>query len=343
MLTKSERDKKRALNDARRAGKILPEIDQNGNVINPHVPEFMANAPWYLGQHDGKGLAHQKKIIKADEATAKIGTWLKRGKETLVTSSSSKEESNNNNGTNSSSSSSKPLLSSGAAISSSKAIIKKSADGNDQTKRDWKIGCKNCGSRTHKEKECLERPRKIGAWKTGKDIQPDDAQQIKLKFDYEGARDRYNGFDPSQQLRTIMIHEMAEKERKKRKREEKKAKKKKEKLEKAKEKSTSDSKSSSDSSSGSSSSSSSDDDSSSSESETNDKVAPIVPAGVRVRSDTAKYLYNLELDSAFYDPKTRSMRGNPFPESDPSSLIFAGDNFVKQSSEAVIDTSKFPL
>ena len=39
MLTKTERDKKRALNEARRAGKVLPEIDQNGNVINPHIPD----------------------------------------------------------------------------------------------------------------------------------------------------------------------------------------------------------------------------------------------------------------------------------------------------------------
>lgn len=35
---------------------------------------------------------------------------------------------------------------------------------------------------------------------------------------------------------------------------------------------------------------------------------------VRVREDTAKYLLNLDTESAFYDPKTRSMRENPFPD-----------------------------
>lgn len=36
---------------------------------------------------------------------------------------------------------------------------------------------------------------------------------------------------------------------------------------------------------------------------------------LRIREDTAKYLYNLDTESAFYDPKTRSMRENPNPAS----------------------------
>lgn len=31
-----------------------------------------------------------------------------------------------------------------------------------------------------------------------------------------------------------------------------------------------------------------------------------------IREDTAKYLLNLDVKSAYYDPKTRSMRENPF-------------------------------
>lgn len=35
---------------------------------------------------------------------------------------------------------------------------------------------------------------------------------------------------------------------------------------------------------------------------------------LRIREDTAKYLLNLDPSSAHYDPKTRSMRGNPYGE-----------------------------
>ena len=33
---------------------------------------------------------------------------------------------------------------------------------------------------------------------------------------------------------------------------------------------------------------------------------------LRIREDTAKYLHNLAEDSAYYDPKSRSLRSNPF-------------------------------
>lgn len=33
---------------------------------------------------------------------------------------------------------------------------------------------------------------------------------------------------------------------------------------------------------------------------------------LRIREDTAKYLRNLDPNSAYYDPKTRAMRKNPY-------------------------------
>ena len=47
-----------------------------------------------------------------------------------------------------------------------------------------------------------------------------------------------------------------------------------------------------------------------------------------------KYLRNLDIDSAYYDPKTRSMRENPNQEEDPDKLTYAGDNFVRSSGDA---------
>lgn len=67
-----------------------------------------------------------------------------------------------------------------------------------------------------------------------------------------------------------------------------------------------------------------------------DSKARMTVRNLRLREDTAKYLRNLDPESAYYDPKTRSMRENPHPEAaDPSLLPFAGDNFVRQSGDAV--------
>lgn len=50
---------------------------------------------------------------------------------------------------------------------------------------------------------------------------------------------------------------------------------------------------------------------------------------LRIREDRAKYLYNLDPNSAYYDPKTRAMRDNPMPETSAEDLVFAGDNFIR--------------
>ena len=59
---------------------------------------------------------------------------------------------------------------------------------------------------------------------------------------------------------------------------------------------------------------------------------------LRIREDTPKYLRNLDLDSAHYDPKARSMRANPFPNENPEDLAFAGDNFVRFTGDALTMT-----
>lgn len=56
---------------------------------------------------------------------------------------------------------------------------------------------------------------------------------------------------------------------------------------------------------------------------------------LRLREDTPKYLRNLDLNSAFYDPKSRSMRNNPLPNENPENLAYAGDNFVRYTGDAL--------
>lgn len=54
---------------------------------------------------------------------------------------------------------------------------------------------------------------------------------------------------------------------------------------------------------------------------------------LRIREDTAKYLLNLDANSAHYDPKSRSMREDPLPFKDASEKAFQGDNFVRRSGD----------
>merc|ERR1712083_741808 len=58
---------------------------------------------------------------------------------------------------------------------------------------------------------------------------------------------------------------------------------------------------------------------------------------LRIREDTAKYLRNLDPNSAHYDPKTRSMRKNPYESTGKKDeeVEFAGDNFMRVSGDTV--------
>jgi pre-mRNA-processing factor SLU7 len=71
----------------------------------------------------------------------------------------------------------------------------------------------------------------------------------------------------------------------------------------------------------------------------------VTARNLRIREDTAKYLRNLDPNSAYYDPKSRSMRDNPYANDEGAtmqqhqqtaeSMGFAGDNFTRISGDAV--------
>lgn len=72
-----------------------------------------------------------------------------------------------------------------------------------------------------------------------------------------------------------------------------------------------------------------------------DSKQRITVRNLRIREDVAKYLRNLDPNSAYYDPKTRSMRDNPYKTAaqKPEELVFAGDNFVRYSGDTVRHSS----
>ena len=51
-----------------------------------------------------------------------------------------------------------------------------------------------------------------------------------------------------------------------------------------------------------------------------DTKTRITVRNLRIREDTAKYLINLDPESAYYDPKTRSMRDAPLKNVAPEDV-----------------------
>ncbi|KAK2143442.1 hypothetical protein LSH36_840g02021 [Paralvinella palmiformis] len=247
--------------------------------INPHIPQYIMQAPWYFGATTPT-LRHQRPQEEKQKLFA--DDWFKRGV---------KEGS----------------------------VVTKFRKG----------ACENCGAMTHKKKDCLERPRKIGARFTGKDFAPDEYIQPDLEFSYDGKRDRWNGYNPAEHKKIIEEYQKIDEAKRllKAQRIEELIQKGEigpEEAKKAVE----------------------DEDEDDEDKYAEDVDMPgqkfeskqrITVRNLRIREDTAKYLYNLDVSSAYYDPKTRSMRENPLRNTfkDPQELPYAGDNFVRWSGDAM--------
>ncbi|XP_022828174.1 pre-mRNA-splicing factor Slu7 [Spodoptera litura] len=177
-----------------------------------------------------------------------------------------------------------------------------------------KGACENCGAMTHKKKDCLDRPRKIGAKFTNAGIAADEFAQPNLNLSYDGKRDRWNGYDPQQHKAIIEEYQKVEDAKR-----ELRAKK----LEQDP--------------------TATEDDDNAEEDEDKyvdevdmpgtkvDSKQRITVRNLRIREDTAKFLRNLDPNSAYYDPKTRSMRDNPNPAAAESD--YQGENFVRFSGD----------
>lgn len=189
---------------------------------------------------------------------------------------------------------------------------------------------------THIAKTCIERPRKVGAEFSGKNFGRDEIiSQVDLN--YEGKRDRWNGYNPDNYKTVIQDWEALESERLKR-REIAQQVKLKEKLAKKEAKKAAGKEEESDSLSDSSKDSFIDGgeaDPLNSQFETKDPKVRTAVRNLRQREDLPKYLRNLDPNSAHYDGKSRIMKENPNPDLPESQQLFKGDNFVKFSGDAL--------
>lgn len=159
-----------------------------------------------------------------------------------------------------------------------------------------KGACENCGATGHKRKDCFERPRKVLAKFSQSQIACDDVQQPNLSLDYDGKRDRWAGYDPSEHREIVEEYQKIEEAKKELRAEKLNA------------------------------GEIDDQDSDKDEDKYVDEIdmpgtkvdskQRITVRNLRIREDTAKYLRNLDPNSAYYDPKTRSMRDNPYAGTD---------------------------
>ncbi|XP_020388680.2 pre-mRNA-splicing factor SLU7 [Rhincodon typus] len=201
--------------------------------------------------------------------------------------------------------------------------------------------CENCGALTHGKKDCMERPRKVGAKFTGINIAPDEHVQPTFSFDYDGKRDRWNGYDSEDHMRIVEEYSKVDLAKRTLK-----AQKLQEELASGK---LVDYVNSSRRQRGEEDHDSAEKDNS--EDEDEDKYADdidmpgqnfdskrrITVRNLRIREDIAKYLRNLDPNSAYYDPKTRAMRENPYSNTgrNPDEVGYAGDNFVRYTGDTV--------
>lgn len=174
--------------------------------------------------------------------------------------------------------------------------------------------CPNCGAITHQQKDCLERPRKVGAKFSGKDFQGDeDIKQ--LDFSYEAKKDRWNGYNPESYQEVIEEYNLLNQ-----KIEERHLMTGTDANEEFKEKMVN-------------------------RQYLDTQYDPKTKSSLSIRqkNDMAKYLVNLDEDAPAYDPKSRSMPGNPNTEIADNVQSFKGDNYNKFTGDTLefIDQDKF--
>ncbi|KAF8508262.1 Pre-mRNA splicing Prp18-interacting factor-domain-containing protein [Hysterangium stoloniferum] len=293
-LSREEFRRQKDLDAARKAGTAPAALDEEGKAINPHIPQYISQAPWYLDT--GKpSLAHQRRPVAGDEPSSTLDEPFARGQKA------------------------------GPAATKYR-----------------KGACENCGAMTHKRQDCLERPRKKGAKFTGKDIQADEIIQD-VKAGYAAKRDRWSGYDPAEHKRIYDEYAAIEEARQKLREEE------------IDNQTTTDlaavrkvakAKTRGDDEFGSSDEEDEDEDkyadAADAVGQKMDTKTRITVRNLRIREDTAKYLRNLDPESAYYDPKTRSMREAPDKNVPAEEALFAGDNFLRHTGEAV-DVEKLQL
>ncbi|KAI3421085.1 hypothetical protein GPALN_014711 [Globodera pallida] len=272
--SKDEYRKQKKLEEQRKAGTAPAMVDvETGRDINPHIPEFIEQTPWYVPSTGPtlKASVHQRPHPERQKRLASVAEWYPKG--------------------------------------TTDRVAFKYRDGD----------CENCGAFGHSKKNCLEKPRLVGAKFTNADIAADDHRVLPtIEMRYDAKRDRWNGYSAEDYALVAAEFEKMEETRKLIR------------AEQLKEPGEEDKKAEADEDIY------AEDSSAPGQSVDMDSRTRITVRNLRIREDTAKYLYSLDPDGAYYDPKSRSMRENPYknvPGKESEAAKFSGENFVRFTGE----------
>jgi pre-mRNA-processing factor SLU7 len=324
-----DRKQQATLAEARQSGAVAPAVDvKTGSIINPHNPEFLTKRPWYLsGQDDGPSLSHQQQHNLVDVE----GTDSLLVQEQLLHDQRRKQKE---------------------AFQQNKFAIGQWVEARKRNKGSY-VMCKITHLATKHDKQefdlefedgTVERRvplSRVQMTKTG------SRAHVQGATTYDGKRDAYLGYDNDSHNQRLALKYQARDGMRQELRNKQQPDKNAALL------------SSSNRQEQQQQQSDSDYDSDDNDSDSNDEFVQrdedarvlttrlarqggvggaqmkVTARNLRIREDTAKYLRNLDPNSAYYDPKSRSMRDNPNPQVDARESEFAGDNFARISGDAV--------
>lgn len=331
-----DRRQQQQLKEARQAGTVAPAVDQStGQIINPHNPEFLTRKPWYLsqGDHQEPTLEHQAGLIEQNEVSLTAA-------EQALQRERLKQKQDAQQGNFYKGQWVEALKKSKLPYRICQIVnVYKKGDGVIELDLEFEDKTIEKRVRPHNPRD-PSKPR-VRITKTGSRSSAVETQLTAGKNAYVSKRDAYHGYD-SQSHNLTMQRKFEQREQiRKQLREESTEKKKKD---------GKDGGPPSDSDYDSDAAGSDSDDEEFVQKDEDAKVITthlarqggvggaqmkVTARNLRIREDTAKYLRNLDVDSAYYDPKSRSMRENPRPDIPLEESEFAGDSFQRASGDAI--------